>query len=169
MLFVGDDWAEDHHDVEIVDQAGRRLVRRRVDEGAGLAALHALIGDHLDPDAEPIRCWWGSRPTAARGCRHCSLRAMWSTRSTRCRPPATGNATEPRARRALQSDSPRAPLSHGANGGTTLSRREVASGFWWLNNAARNAAGVAVLGPARLPPHGAPLGDQPDRIAIAAP
>ena len=53
MLFVGDDWAEDHHDVEIVDQAGRRLVRRRVDEGAaGLAALHALIGDHLDPDAE---------------------------------------------------------------------------------------------------------------------
>lgn len=23
MLFVGDDWAEDHHDVEIVDDAGR--------------------------------------------------------------------------------------------------------------------------------------------------
>ncbi|MDD7966795.1 IS110 family RNA-guided transposase [Actinomycetospora lemnae] len=53
MLFVGDDWAEDHHDVEIVDQAGQRLARRRLDEGAaGLAALHALIGDHLDPDAE---------------------------------------------------------------------------------------------------------------------
>jgi transposase/transposase IS116/IS110/IS902 family protein len=53
VLFVGDDWAEDHHDVEIVDQAGQRLARRRVDEGAaGLAALHALIADHLDPDAE---------------------------------------------------------------------------------------------------------------------
>jgi hypothetical protein len=23
VLFVGDDWAEDHHDVEIVDDAGR--------------------------------------------------------------------------------------------------------------------------------------------------
>ena len=24
MLFVGDDWAEDHHDVEIVDGTGKR-------------------------------------------------------------------------------------------------------------------------------------------------
>jgi len=23
---VGDDWAEDHHDIEIEDEAGRRLV-----------------------------------------------------------------------------------------------------------------------------------------------
>lgn len=52
MLFVGDDWAEDHHDVEIVDPSGRRLVRRRLEEGAtGIAAMHALIADHLDPDA----------------------------------------------------------------------------------------------------------------------
>ncbi|HEU4913229.1 MAG TPA: IS110 family transposase [Actinomycetes bacterium] len=54
MLFVGDDWAEDHHDVEIVDPVGQLLARRRVEEGAaGLAALHALIADHLGPDAEP--------------------------------------------------------------------------------------------------------------------
>jgi Transposase/Transposase IS116/IS110/IS902 family len=53
VLFVGDDWAEDHHDIEIVDQTGRRLVRRRLPEGAaGVAALHALIADHLDPDAD---------------------------------------------------------------------------------------------------------------------
>ena len=26
VLFVGDDWAEDHHDVEIVADDGRRLV-----------------------------------------------------------------------------------------------------------------------------------------------
>lgn len=53
MLFVGDDWAEDHHDVEILDETGRRLARRRLDEGAaGLAGLHALIADHLDPDGE---------------------------------------------------------------------------------------------------------------------
>jgi hypothetical protein len=25
MLFVGDDWAEDHHDVEIVDEGGKVL------------------------------------------------------------------------------------------------------------------------------------------------
>jgi hypothetical protein len=30
MLFVGDDWAEDHHDIEIVEEAGRRLARRRL-------------------------------------------------------------------------------------------------------------------------------------------
>jgi transposase len=44
MLFVGDDWAEDHHDVEIEDEAGQRLVRRRLPEGlAGISQLHALI------------------------------------------------------------------------------------------------------------------------------
>ena len=45
MLFVGDDWAEDHHDVEIVDEQGRRLARRRLPEGLeGLTSLlHALI------------------------------------------------------------------------------------------------------------------------------
>jgi hypothetical protein len=28
MLFVGDDWAEDHHDVEVVDETGTVLARR---------------------------------------------------------------------------------------------------------------------------------------------
>ena len=54
MLFVGDDWAEAHHDIELVDEAGRRLSRRRLPEGVeGLAGLHALIADHLPEDAEP--------------------------------------------------------------------------------------------------------------------
>jgi transposase len=54
VLFVGDDWAEAHHDVELVDEAGRRLGRRRLPEGVeGLAALHALIADQLPEDAEP--------------------------------------------------------------------------------------------------------------------
>ena len=44
MLFVGNDWAEDHHDVEIVDDRGRRLARRRLPEGLeGITRLHALI------------------------------------------------------------------------------------------------------------------------------
>ena len=54
MLFVGNDWVEAHHDIEIEDGAGRVLVRRRLPEGvAGLALLHSLIGDHLGEDQEP--------------------------------------------------------------------------------------------------------------------
>ena len=53
MLFVGDDWAQDHHDVEIQDESGRRLAKARLPEGvAGMARLHALLGEHLDPDAD---------------------------------------------------------------------------------------------------------------------
>jgi transposase len=44
MLFVGDDWAEDHHDIEVEDEAGQRLARQRLPEGlAGISRLHALI------------------------------------------------------------------------------------------------------------------------------
>ncbi len=55
MLFVGDDWAEDHHDVEVMDASGRRLARARLPEGiAGMAKLHAMIGqalgDNLDAE-----------------------------------------------------------------------------------------------------------------------
>src|ERR1700685_2740926 len=57
-LFVGDDWAEDHHDVELMDQAGRVLAKRRLPEGvAGMARLHELIGQQLgedDQDAEVV-------------------------------------------------------------------------------------------------------------------
>jgi hypothetical protein len=48
LVLVGDDWAEDHHDVELMDEAGRVLARARLPEGAsGMARLHAMIGDHL--------------------------------------------------------------------------------------------------------------------------
>ena len=58
MLYVGDDWAEDHHDVEIQDETGRRLGKARLPEGiAGVARLHELIAEHLpagtDADASP--------------------------------------------------------------------------------------------------------------------
>jgi transposase len=56
VLFVGDDWAEDHHDVEVQDQTGRRLARARLPEGvAGVARLHELIGEQLPEDAQPDR------------------------------------------------------------------------------------------------------------------
>ena len=45
-LFVGDDWAEDHHDVELMNEQGRVLARQRLPEGvAGMARLHELIGE----------------------------------------------------------------------------------------------------------------------------
>jgi len=54
MLFIGDDWAEAHHDIEIEDEAGRLLVRKRLAEGlAGVTLLHELIAEHLDPSGEP--------------------------------------------------------------------------------------------------------------------
>jgi hypothetical protein len=50
-LFAGDDWAEDHHDVEVMDEAGKVLARRRLPEGAaGMAALHAVVGGLLGED-----------------------------------------------------------------------------------------------------------------------
>jgi hypothetical protein len=51
LVFVGDDWAEDHHDVELVDASGRRLARARLPEGLeGITRLHALIAQHLPPE-----------------------------------------------------------------------------------------------------------------------
>jgi hypothetical protein len=58
MLFVGDDWAKDHHDVEIVDDTGRVLARRRLPEGpGGITRLHMCwlrscgwTGDDRTPD-----------------------------------------------------------------------------------------------------------------------
>ena len=56
MWFVGDDWAEDHHDVEVQDVSGRRLARARLPEGvAGVSRLHELIGAAVGPDAEPAQ------------------------------------------------------------------------------------------------------------------
>lgn len=55
LLFIGDDWAEDHHDVELMDAAGKRLARARLPEGvAGMARLHAMIGEQLGDDADEL-------------------------------------------------------------------------------------------------------------------
>ncbi|GIE89744.1 IS110 family transposase [Actinoplanes regularis] len=50
MIWIGDDWAEGHHDVELVDECGSRLARARLPEGLdGITRLHALIAEHT-PD-----------------------------------------------------------------------------------------------------------------------
>jgi transposase len=52
-LFAGDDWAEDHHDVEVMDEAGKVLAKRRLPEGvAGIAQLHELTGRYLGEEAD---------------------------------------------------------------------------------------------------------------------
>jgi transposase len=53
LLFVGDDWSEGYHDVELMDATGRRLAKARLPvEVAGMARLHAMIGEALGEDAE---------------------------------------------------------------------------------------------------------------------
>src|SRR5258706_414290 len=53
LLFVGDDWAEEHHDVELQDETGRVLGRAKLPEGvAGIARLHAMVGEHLGDEED---------------------------------------------------------------------------------------------------------------------
>jgi transposase len=55
VIFVGDDWAETHHDVCVLDEHGARLARRRVPEGlAGIALLHALLAEHASEPGEVV-------------------------------------------------------------------------------------------------------------------
>src|ERR1700678_4045254 len=56
LLFIGDDWAEGHHDVAVQDESGKTLARRRLPEGAdGIARFHELVasrsggGGEADP------------------------------------------------------------------------------------------------------------------------
>jgi transposase len=54
VLFVGDDWAEDHHDVEVQDQHGRAMRTARLPEGVdGMTRFHELIAGFLPDDADP--------------------------------------------------------------------------------------------------------------------
>jgi hypothetical protein len=54
VLFVGVDWAEDHHDVCVMAEDGKVLGKRRVpDSVAGIGELHGLIAEHSGDD-EPV-------------------------------------------------------------------------------------------------------------------
>ena len=104
MLFVGDDWAEGHHDIEIVDDEGKVLVRRRLPEGLeGVTRLHALVAEQLpddwiDRDPEQAAALVKVGIETDRGSWVGSLVAAgyaWS-RSTLFRWPATASGTPPR-------------------------------------------------------------------------
>jgi len=54
-VFCGIDWAEDHHDIAVVDLRGQLLARRRIsDDAAGLAQLLELLAAHGDSAQDPV-------------------------------------------------------------------------------------------------------------------
>jgi hypothetical protein len=51
MLFVGVDWAEDHHDVCVMHEAGTVLGKRRIGHSVrGVGELHELVGEFAEED-----------------------------------------------------------------------------------------------------------------------
>src|SRR6266516_2155467 len=54
-VFCGIDWAEDHYDVALVDDAGAVLARKRIsDDSFGYQVLVGLLGEHGDRQDDPI-------------------------------------------------------------------------------------------------------------------
>lgn len=54
-VFVGHDWAEDHHDVFIEDDSGRRLAGGRLPEGIdGIARFHELLAGYAEDPSEVV-------------------------------------------------------------------------------------------------------------------
>jgi transposase len=54
-VFVGDDWAEAHHDIHVMDEEGERLASRRLPEGLdGIRGFHDLMADYVSDPSEVI-------------------------------------------------------------------------------------------------------------------
>ncbi|HKB32796.1 MAG TPA: IS110 family transposase [Candidatus Dormibacteraeota bacterium] len=54
MVLMGIDWGEVHHDVCLVDTAGKTLARRRVPDGlVGVTQIHELVAEHA-AEGEPV-------------------------------------------------------------------------------------------------------------------
>lgn len=58
MWYAGIDWADDHHDALVIDEAGRQVSSLRVAHTPeGLAALTTFLQDSAGPDAkEQMAC-----------------------------------------------------------------------------------------------------------------
>lgn len=55
LIFLGDDWAEEHHDVYLMDEAGKRLAAKRFPEGlTGIRGLHAWIAEHAEEPGQVV-------------------------------------------------------------------------------------------------------------------
>lgn len=54
-VFLGVDWAADHHDLYLQDDQGQRLASRRIEDGlTGVQALHALVANHAASAAHVV-------------------------------------------------------------------------------------------------------------------
>jgi transposase len=54
-IFVGIDWAEQHHDLCLLDTEGRILAQRQIPDGLeGVALLHGLLAEHIERPAEAV-------------------------------------------------------------------------------------------------------------------
>jgi hypothetical protein len=82
-LFVGDDWAESHHDIEVVDEAGAVLRSEQLAQPAALTAAYAAtvrsliavisaLNEQVTVLEEQVREHF---------CRHRTLGGCWSVRS----------------------------------------------------------------------------------------
>jgi Transposase len=55
MIFVGGDWAEDHHDIHVMDADGARLASRRLSEGLrGVRGFHELVAAHVSEPSQVV-------------------------------------------------------------------------------------------------------------------
>jgi transposase len=55
MIFVGDDWAEAHHDVHVMNEGGDRLAARRLPEGLeGIRRFHELVAAFVEDPGEVV-------------------------------------------------------------------------------------------------------------------
>jgi transposase len=54
-VFVGDDWAEAHHDVHLMNGNGDKLATKRLPEGLdGIAGFHEMVADDVEDPSEVI-------------------------------------------------------------------------------------------------------------------
>jgi transposase len=55
LVFVGHDWAEAHHDVDVEDAGGKRLAKARLPEGVeGVARFHELVAPFVEEPSEVV-------------------------------------------------------------------------------------------------------------------
>lgn len=65
LLFLSDDWAEEHHDVEVQDETGKVLAKKRLPEGlVRMVAFQELLG-RVVVGIETDRGPWVAAPVAA--------------------------------------------------------------------------------------------------------
>jgi hypothetical protein len=82
MIYLGLDWAEDHHDVALMNEAGTVLDERRIgDTMEDVVLIHELVDQH-EPNPSKVMVGTPNRSTA--WChRHLSPQATWSAKSIR--------------------------------------------------------------------------------------